>query len=1065
MLFFQTAEAGDFGVKIVAPIGIDFNNEDTIPFIIAKVKNFSFLPETISDTFRIGNGLARVNVPVILAPGEERLLTFVNWVRDNSYNPGSISETNGEFPIYRDFRATQRSPAVAFDGTNYLVVWADCRNVYTRGIDIYGARVSPQGIVLDPNGFPISRADSNQDYPAIAFGNSNYLVVWLDDRNGGSIYGARVSPNGTVLDPNGILISQNFVGGASNAYRPAVAFDGVNWFVVWVDRRNGNWDIYGARVSQNGEVLDPNGIPISTTQDHEFSPSIIFGTSDYLVCWERRFSDISYHIYGALIGRNGTVIRQIDRISLRTSTNVAPSVAFSGASYLVVWMGANPPIDFEIWGRIVGLNGTLVDTPFCIASSPGFYKGNYDPKIDFDGKTYLTVWSDGRNRTDPCSSEFDIYARRVSPEGILVEPELLICGALRCTYPDVAFGRTNFLIVWEDQRRTPLYPDIYGRLVDATLISKDATYPNQGRHLIRRPNSSDLYWAYHTNIGIFWQERGERVIGPPIYLGRGKYPSIASNSWTYIISATGDSLCCYIKRTGRWKKIIVDTAEQIGAPSLVLSQIDNQTYPMGYVVYTARAPFGSFNLYFAAFDDQSPGRYYKIALDTGEIPNGHPVYTPSIAITPGDYLHIVWCKEGKVWYKTTLQPVHPDQIRAGIPPVWSEKIQISTPDPLTEPASNPFIEAEGEWVYCVWRGPNENGNPNYGEIWQRKGRIRQGSLPEWYFPRNMSISPLRESNYPTMSTGNAVVYQESLPDNFEIYANLPIPQETVNISRTTNNSFYPHTNLFRAPPYLPYEWELFTICTEEDVPGIFKINFFSYYFRPRSSVEPAVEVFCGRSVPSPYCVSRDGFHSFGNISIDYGVSHLLYKIPYLNPEKYYLLEAIVYHEAEGVQREIFIFEDGSEDTVEFYPQKPETLRIIIPKGTYNNTIANIEVKKLLGEYAAVANLRLYEFEIIGEEVGGSQNRRIKEVPLRTLLFSSNPFLKNLKIKYQLSKASRVSLKLYDITGREVKRLVDDKKEAGIYTVNFDGRALPSGIYFVHLKTDEISETKEVLLIR
>jgi hypothetical protein len=207
-------------------------------------------------------------------------------------------------------------------------------------------------------------------------------------------------------------------------------------------------------------------------------------------------------------------------------------------------------------------------------------------------------------------------------------------------------------------------------------------------------------------------------------------------------------------------------------PTVVLSQI-KETYPMGYVVYTARPPFSNSNyLYFAAFDNQiDTACYYKIALDTGEIQNGGAIYTPSIAITPGDYLHVVWCKEGKVWYKTTLQPVHPDLIRAGIQPVWSKKVLISTQEPMTEPASNPFVEASGEWVYCVWRGPNEEGNPNYGEIWQRKGRIRRDSLPYWYPPRNISKSPLRESNYPTMSTGNAVVWQELLPDsNFEIYA-------------------------------------------------------------------------------------------------------------------------------------------------------------------------------------------------------------------------------------------------------------------------------------------------------
>ncbi|MEO0117050.1 MAG: hypothetical protein ABIK97_05900, partial [candidate division WOR-3 bacterium] len=236
----------------------------------------------------------------------------------------------------------------------------------------------------------------------------------------------------------------------------------------------------------------------------------------------------------------------------------------------------------------------------------------------------------------------------------------------------------------------------------------------------------------------------------------------------------------------------------------------------------------------------------------------------SIAVTPGDFLHIVWCKEGRVWYKTTLQPITPWFIRQGGVPQWSERVPVSTQDPITEPASNPFVEAEGEWVYVVWRGPNEEGNPNYGEIWQRKGQLRfPGQLPWWFDPINKSKSPQRESNYPTMSTGKVVVYRESLPDNWEVYANLPIPSETVNISRTPTNSFYPHTSLLPAPPYIPFEWQLFSIWTESMLDSFYRVIFNNYFFQPRFPSEPVIDVIPGLPEPSPYCLKRDSFIDFG----------------------------------------------------------------------------------------------------------------------------------------------------------------------------------------------------------
>ena len=55
--------------------------------------------------------------------------------------------------------------------------------------------------------------------------------------------------------------------------------------------------------------------------------------------------------------------------------------------------------------------------------------------------------------------------------------------------------------------------------------------------------------------------------------------------------------------------------------------------------------------------------------------------------------------------------------------------------------------------------------------------------------------------------------------------------------------------------------------------------------------------------------------------------------------------------------------------------------------------------------------------------------------------------------------NNISLKVYDILGKEVATLVDEIKEAGTYNINFDASKLPSGIYFYRLTTKTFSQTK------
>ncbi len=82
----------------------------------------------------------------------------------------------------------------------------------------------------------------------------------------------------------------------------------------------------------------------------------------------------------------------------------------------------------------------------------------------------------------------------------------------------------------------------------------------------------------------------------------------------------------------------------------------------------------------------------------------------------------------------------------------------------------------------------------------------------------------------------------------------------------------------------------------------------------------------------------------------------------------------------------------------------------------------------------------------------------------------NPFNPSTKINYDLPFDGKVTLKIFDISGREVSILVNEFQAAGYYSVTFSGTNLPSGLYFYRFNSEgsgnsAIGETKRMILVK
>jgi len=332
-------------------------------------------------------------------------------------------------------------PAVAFDGSNFLVVWEDDRG-FDWYYDIYGARVTPAGVVLDPTGIAICEATDDQYCPAVGFNGPNFMVVWEDYRDGDylDIFGARVSPEGEVLDPAGIAVCT----ARDDQFSAALESDGENFLVAWEDYR-GDWeDIYGARVTPDGTVLDPSGFVISHGDRDQCYPAVGFDSANFLVVWEDYRGVDGGDIYGARVTPDGVVL-DTSGITVSTAVNgqYYPALSYAGGNFLVAWEDYRSGSSYDVYGTRVSPQGAVLDPSGLAISRASDDQAWVD--VGSDSANFLVVWEDYR-------SADDIYGARVTPTGTVLDPSginLTPVADYEFT-PAVGFGGGSFLVVMEN---------------------------------------------------------------------------------------------------------------------------------------------------------------------------------------------------------------------------------------------------------------------------------------------------------------------------------------------------------------------------------------------------------------------------------------------------------------------------------------------------------------------------------------------------------------------------------------------------------------------------------------
>jgi chitodextrinase len=412
--------------------------------------------------------------------------------------------------------------------------------------------------------------------PAVASSGNNFLVVWYDARNGNNdIFGALVRASDGAILQNDIPIST--AAGAQNA--PSVAYDPAsnNYFVVWTDGRNGNFDIFGARVNAStGAVVDPAGILIAnatrsngTAAVQQF-PSVASGGGVFWVTWEDgRNSTSSNLIFGARVNAStGALLDAAGTgvfVGSTASPQKFPTSAYNGSQFLTVWQdqrNASIGNDWDIYGKLVTAPATgavTVGPLIPIARTRG---PQQVPAVGFGLGNFFVVWEDMRDHlgcTSANNCDWNPYAAWVRPDGVVMD-NLNIFLTRRPNAqrkPALSFGISNYFTVWEDywEGGTLNQPEIWGQgRGNANFfrpgLGDDTTPPSAPTNLQAAAASTteiDLSWSPSTDnsngVGVssyFVFRNGSRIANTTniTYSDTNRTPN---TTYTYtVIAVDGD---------------------------------------------------------------------------------------------------------------------------------------------------------------------------------------------------------------------------------------------------------------------------------------------------------------------------------------------------------------------------------------------------------------------------------------------------------------------------------------------------------------------------------------------
>jgi len=423
-------------------------------------------------------------------------------------------------------------------------------------------------------------------------------------------------------------------------------------------------------------------------------------------------------------------------------------------------------------------------------------------------------------------------------------------------------------------------------------------------------------------------------------------------------------------------------------------------------------------------------------------------YRPNIACY-GDRIFLTWIRR---------RPIHPDLWEPGdIMRRHKHRADFESPREFWDPEFFPVYD-DPENI-CIWDDhPASPANSEHSQSCATGVVWMEGDTA---YLRDYDPDHPGEGNFATFIADDQS--QFTLPDLFpHIYAHVDFDSTQ---NRIATRYFLTWTEATGSnPPYrIALNWMSTTWPPQPVSP------FATFGPKPTTPIKiiPPVpiyyEIVCGDSVKSSYCVKRDGYSTDKGHKTDVGLNELIYNLHILFPPSYYVIRAITYAPESTLQT--FSFNDNN-FSASLSAAKAETLFYVLTPTICKN--GNVELRITGTNGAYLENLRVYQVGVFKDTLPFKPQGIIASNPSTNplnLTVAPNLFRNSATIYYSIPHDSRAKLTICDASGRIVEKLIDKELKAGNYTLTWDRKGLPAGVYFARLKTQGYTATDKLLIMR